>query len=199
MRWWLLRMNGIETVGAEALSSSPGPGERGTARPWLYSLLIAPAAVVANGVIQGGVLAYLLSQQGIGSNGQSKVTTLLALPTSLYFLWSPITDFFIKRRTWLVVGGLLAALLMAAGFHQKNLSSNASLALMLLSACCSQLVVSSCGGMMGAMRGDRPKRVAGSFYQAGGLGFGAFAAWILVWLSSRASQDVLGITAALLM
>ena len=34
---------------------------------------IAPSAVVANGVVQGGVLAYLLSQQGIGSMGQGHI------------------------------------------------------------------------------------------------------------------------------
>ena len=59
-------MNEIEAVGAEAAA---GRCRRRTAavtndRPWLYSLLIAPSAVMMNGVVQGGVLAYLLSQQG---------------------------------------------------------------------------------------------------------------------------------------
>src|SRR5579859_6887882 len=67
---------------------------------------------------------------------------------------------------------------------------------MLLSACCSQLVVSSCGGMMGAMTSERSRRVAGSFYQAGSMGFGALSAWVLVWLSSRVGRDELGLTAA---
>src|ERR1700679_4098682 len=68
--------------------------------------------------------------------------------------------------------------------------------LMLLSACFSQLAVSSCGGMMGAMMSERSRRVAGSFYQAGSMGFGALSAWALVWLSSRAGRGVLGLTAA---
>ena len=192
-------MNEIEAVGAEVFLDPPvmgGPVVH--ERPWLFSLLIAPSAVLMNGVIQGGVLAYLLSQQGIGSGGQSHLIGLLALPTSLYFLWSPITDFFVRRRTWLLFGGLFAAVLMAAGFHQKKLSSSGAVVLMLLSACLSQLVVSSCGGMMGAMRVERSRRVAGSFYQAGSMGFGALAAWVLVWLSSRANRDVLGLTAAAL-
>jgi PAT family beta-lactamase induction signal transducer AmpG len=191
-------MNEIEAVGVEAVSIHPN-GEEGAsanARPWLYAFLIGPSAVVANGVIQGGVLAYLLSQQGVGSKGQSHLIDLLALPTSLYFLWSPITDFFVRRRTWLLIGGPLAAILMAAGFHQKNLTSSGAAVLMLLSACFSQLAVSSCGGMMGAMTAERPKRVAGSSYQAGSMGFGALSAWVLVWLSSRAGRDVLGLTAA---
>jgi PAT family beta-lactamase induction signal transducer AmpG len=192
-------MNEIEAVGVEAVSGRLAQG--GTVandRPWLYAFLIAPSAVVANGVIQGGVLAYLLSQQGVGSGGQSHLIDLLALPTSLYFLWSPITDFFVRRRTWLLIGGPLAAILMAAGFHQKSLSSKDAMVLMLLSACFSQLAVSSCGGMMGAMTLERSRRVAGSFYQAGSMGFGALTAWVLVWLSSRAGRDVLGATAAVM-
>jgi len=189
-------MNELETVGAEAVLVQGDAAAVGQERPWLYGLLVAPAGVLANGVVQGGVLAYLLSVQGIGSKAQSHVIFLLALPTSLYFLWSPLTDFFVRRRTWLGAGGVLAAVLMAAGFHQKNLSGRGAMALMLLSACCVQLVISSCGGMMGAMRSVAAKRSAGSYYQAGSMGFGALAAWVLVYMSSRTSQDALGLMAA---
>jgi PAT family beta-lactamase induction signal transducer AmpG len=167
-------------------------------RPWLYGLLIAPSAVVANGVIQGGVLAFLLSQQGIGSAARAHMVWLLALPTSLYFLWSPMTDFFMRRRTWLLVGALTSAVLMAAAFQERSLTSTSSMVLMFLSACCSQLVVSSCGGMMGAMRLERSRRVAGSFYQCGSMAFGAAAVSVLVWMSARVSRGALGIIAGVL-
>jgi len=129
-------MNEIQAVGMEAVSGAPNtlspdgqPPKR--ERPWIYGLLIAPSAVVANGVVQGGVLAYLLSQQGVGSGMQSHLIWLLSLPTSLYFLWSPITDFFIKRRTWLVAGAVTAAVGMAIAFHLHSLSSGISELLML--------------------------------------------------------------------
>jgi PAT family beta-lactamase induction signal transducer AmpG len=193
-------MNEIEAVGVESVSSVQPQSVlvgRENERPWLYSFLIGPSAVVANGVIQGGVLAYLLNQQHVGSKGQSHLIDLLALPTSLYFLWSPITDFFVRRRTWLLIGGPLAAITMAAGFHQQNLTSSGAAMLMLLSACFSQLAVSSCGGMMGAMTLERPRRVASSFYQAGSMGFGALAAWMLIKLSYfGAGRDALGFAAA---
>ena len=192
-------MNEIEAVGEEALMQPlPDHGPVGKERPWLFGLLIAPSAVVMNGVIQGGVLAYLLSVQGIGSGRQSRLIFLLSLPSWLYFLWSPITDFFIRRRTWALLGGVLAAVSMAFAFRAGNLSSALSLTVMLLSACCSQLVVSSCGGMMGAMPSERNRRVASSFYQAGGMGFGALAAWVLIWLSSRTGRNELGLAAGLL-
>ncbi|HTW73726.1 MAG TPA: MFS transporter [Steroidobacteraceae bacterium] len=167
-------------------------------RTWIYGLLIGPSAVTANGVIQGGVLAYLLSVQNVGSGMQSHLIGLLSLPTSLYFLWSPMTDFFVRRRTWVLCGGLSAALLMAVSFHQPHLSSRTALALMFVSACCSQLVVSSCGGIMGTLRAENTRRMAASFYQAGSMGFGALAAWILIYLSSRTGQNVLGLVAAVL-
>jgi PAT family beta-lactamase induction signal transducer AmpG len=192
-------MNEIEAVGAEAaLGGVDGAGTVTRDRPWLYSLLIAPSAVMMNGVVQGGVLAYLLSQHGVGSGGQSHIISLLALPTSLYFLWSPITDFLVRRRTWLLMGSLMAGVLMAAAFHQKSLTSTTVLVLIFLSACFSQLVVSSCGGMMGAIRLERSRRVASSFYQAGSLAFGAAAVSVLIAATSRVSQTVVGLMAGAL-
>lgn len=192
-------MNEIETVGVEAALGGVDGGAAVTHdRPWLYSLLIAPSAVMMNGVVQGGVLAYLLSQRGVGSGGQSHIIAILALPTSLYFLWSPITDFLVRRRTWLLIGSLLAGVLMAAAFHQKNLTSTSVLVLIFLSACFSQLVVSSCGGMMGAIKLERSRRVASSFYQAGSMAFGAASVSVLIAASSRVSQTTVGLMAAAL-
>jgi len=164
-------------------------------RPWLYGFLISPSAVTANGVVQGGALAYLLSTQGMGSGEQSKLISILALPTILYFLWSPITDFFVKRRTWLISGGVSSAVLMAIAFRLPLTSGQARL-LMLLSACCCQLVVSSCGGMMGAIKSVQSRRSAGSFYQAGSMGLGAVSAAVLIRESSRVTPATLGLIAA---
>ena len=105
-------MNEIQAVGVE-VDATAGSVETGAGglvrvdkpeRPWTYGLMIAPSAVLANGVVQGGALGYLLSRQGVGSGGQAHMIFLLALPTSLYFLWSPITDFFVRRRTWVLLG-----------------------------------------------------------------------------------------------
>jgi MFS transporter, PAT family, beta-lactamase induction signal transducer AmpG len=167
-------------------------------RAWLFSLLIAPSGVLGNGVIQGGVLGYLLSLQAVDSGTQAHLIGLLSLPTSLYFLWSPITDFFIRRRSWLLVGALTAALLTLLAFRQPQLSSQGALILMLIGACCSQLVVSSAGGMMGALHSEQTRRRAGSFYQAGSAGFGALSAWALIYLSSRVTRDTLGLIVAAL-
>jgi MFS transporter, PAT family, beta-lactamase induction signal transducer AmpG len=187
-------MSEIEVAGAGVAATEGAVTAK--ERPWLFSLLIAPSAVVSNGVIQGGVLGYMLSQRGVSSGQASHMIAVASLPTMLYFLWSPMTDFLVKRRTWLLVGGLSAGALMAAAIHQKDLLSTSTMVLMLLSACCSQLVVSSCGGIMGTLHSERTRRTSGSFYQAGSLVFGALAAMVLIPISDTGRRDVLGLAAA---
>jgi PAT family beta-lactamase induction signal transducer AmpG len=63
---------------------------------------------------------------------------------------------------------------------------------MFVSAALSQLVVSACGGMMAGLRSDANRSRAGSFYQAGSMGFGALSAWLLIYMSSRVSPGGLG-------
>ena len=194
-------MNEIEAVGEAAVLNMGVGGEEAIVareRPWLYGLLVAPNAVLANGIIQGGVLGFLMRQQGIGVGQTSHVIALLGLPTTIYFLWSPITDFLMRRRTWLLLGSVVAALLMVAAFRENSLTSTSSIVLMFLSACCGQLVVSACGGMMGALQVERSRRIAGSFYQGGSLAFGAASVFVLVMESTRVSRMTLGVMAAAL-
>lgn len=192
-------MNEIEAVGGEVLLNPlPQGGSVGKQRPWLYSLLIAPSAVLANGVIQGGALAYLFRQQGIAELRASQIISLLSLPTMIYFLWSPITDFLVRRRTWLLLGGSAAGIMMAIAFHESRLDSRSAMLLMFVGACSSQLVVASCGGMMGAIGLDRARRVACGFYQGGSLAFGAASVFVLVLLTAKAKQGTLGLVAGAL-
>ena len=161
-------------------------------RPWIFGLLIAPSAVITNGVVQGGVLSYLLTQQGMKIDVIAHWLTLLALPTSLYFLYSPVTDFLLKRRTWLLLSALCAAGLMLSAFSQKSMAGPAPLRLILLSGCVVQLVVASCGGMLGTLHSDAARNAAGSFFQAGAMASGAIATWLLIRESSRVSNSTLG-------
>jgi PAT family beta-lactamase induction signal transducer AmpG len=166
-------------------------------RPWLFGLLIAPNAVLAYGII-AGVLSYLLRRQGVGIGRSSEIIALLILPQTIYFLWSPITDFWIRRRTWLMVGAIGSALTLAAAFHRSRLDTPGAVALMFLSACFGQLIVSSCGGMMGTLRHEAARRKASSVYQAGALAFGALGVFVLARLAERMGMGPLGSIAAAL-
>ena len=181
-----------------ALQQAAGPNAPTTKeRPWLFGLLIAPNAVLAYGII-AGVLSYLLRRQGVGIGRSSEIIALLILPQSIYFLWSPITDFWIRRRTWLIVGAIASALSLAAAFHSSRLDTPAAVALMFLSACFGQLIVSSCGGMMGTLRSEATRRKASSVFQAGALSFGALGVFVLARLAERMGIGPLGWVAAAL-
>jgi PAT family beta-lactamase induction signal transducer AmpG len=166
-------------------------------RPWLFGLLVAPNAVLAFGIISG-VLSYLLRKQGVGIGRSSEIIALLILPQTIYFLWSPITDFWIRRRTWLIVGSVASALTLAAAFHGRRLDSSTAVVLMFLSACFGQLIVASCGGMLGTLRSEANRRKASSAYQSGALGFGALGVFVLALLAERMRMGPLGWIAAAL-
>jgi MFS transporter, PAT family, beta-lactamase induction signal transducer AmpG len=194
-------MHDIEAVGggvavADAEVAAAGAVEENE-RPWVFGLLPAPIAVLSNGIIQG-VLSFLMRRQGVSVGRIAGIVSLLILPQTIYFLWSPITDFFIRRRTWLMLGAGGAGLLMALAFHEKSLASPTAIVVMFLSACCGQLVVSSCGGMMGTLRRERSRRVASGFYQGSSLGFGGLAVFVLAMLVTKMSQGWLGWVAAAL-
>jgi MFS transporter, PAT family, beta-lactamase induction signal transducer AmpG len=180
----------------DALPSVLGEAKVRGDRPWIFGLLVAPSAVVANGIVQGGVLGYLLTQQGMRIDIASHWLSILALPTSLYFLYSPLTDFLLKRRTWLMLGSIGAAVLMLLAFHQQSIAAPAPLRLILLSGCLTQLVFASCGGMMGTLHSDKSRHTACGFFQAGSLAFGALATWLLIRESTRMPAASLGWMAA---
>jgi PAT family beta-lactamase induction signal transducer AmpG len=167
-------------------------------RPWLYTFLIAPDAVIAIGLINGG-LGYLLRDEGVQPARVASIVALLSLPHAIYFFWGPITDFWMRRRTWLLLAAAVSALTLLAAFHQPRLSTSWAIALLFMAACIGVVVPAACGGMMGTMRSEVNRRRAGSFYQTGSLALGAAATFVLVTGSQRLSLFALGaIMAALI-
>ena len=85
-------------VRQEAETQSPAaPHER----PWLFSFLIAPDAVISLG-LASGALTFLLRNEGVTPERAASIAALIALPHAIYFFWGPITDFWMRRRIWLL-------------------------------------------------------------------------------------------------
>jgi MFS transporter, PAT family, beta-lactamase induction signal transducer AmpG len=160
-------------------------------RPWLFAFLITPDAVISLGLVSGAI-TYLLRDQGVDPARAASIAALLALPHAIYFLWGPLTDFWMRRRTWLLLAALASAIAMVAAFHQPQLGSPLAVALLFLSACFGVFVVAACGGILGTLHSELSRRRAGSFYQSGSLAFGAIAVYILVTYSGRLSLSSLG-------
>ena len=167
------------------------PSGTGKERPWVFALLIIPMAVLSTGVISGG-LSYLFSKQGVDMARGASIISLLNMPQTIYFLWSPITDFWIRRRTWLMLAATTAAIGLVIFFRMPNLASPAAVTVLFLSACFAQLVVAACGGIMGALRSEAVRRRASTFYQASSLAFGAIGIYVVATLAARMNMGSLG-------
>jgi MFS family permease len=160
-------------------------------RPWLFNFLIAPMAVMSIGLV-GGALSYLLRREGVDPARGAGIIALLTLPHTIYFLWGPITDFWIRRRTWLMLAAAAASVALLAAFHQTRLASPWAVGLTFLSLCLGGLVVAACGGIMGTLHSERNRRRASSFYQSGSLAFAGLAVFLLVALAERLQLGSLG-------
>jgi PAT family beta-lactamase induction signal transducer AmpG len=160
-------------------------------RAWIFALLVVPMAVISSGLVNGG-LSFLLTRQGVGMAQSSGIISLLTLPMAIYFLWSPLTDFFVERKTWVILGAVAAGAAMVVTFYRPSLASPTAVALLFLSACLGQLVISACGGIMGTLRTEVTRRRAASFYQGGSMGLGALALFAIVALGKRMPESSLG-------
>jgi len=171
------------------------PGSR--ERPWLFCLLAGPASLISIGLVDGA-LSYLLRSEGVDPARGASIVALLTLPHAIYFLWGPVTDFWMRRRTWLMVAAAAAAAILLVAFHRPRLASPAAVALLFLSACLAEFTVAACGGIMGTLRSEANRRRACSFYQSGSLAFGGIAVFVLVSLASKLSLGALGCIVAIM-
>ncbi|HEY0307634.1 MAG TPA: MFS transporter [Acidobacteriaceae bacterium] len=160
-------------------------------------MLIAPNAMLSHGLVSG-TLSMLLRQQGVGLAHCASIVSLLTLPFVINFLWSPITDFGLRRRNWIMVAALIAGALVVVAFYMPNLASPAAIALLFISSCFGQLVLVSCGGMMGLLSSEEARRRAGGFYQAGGLATGAIGVFVISMLAGKISLHALSWVIALM-
>lgn len=182
---------------ADAHDEAEADTSRGE-RPWLFNFLIAPMAVMSMGLVDGA-LSFLLRREGVDPARGASIIALVTLPHTIYFLWGPISDFWISRRNWLLLAASAAAAAELVAFYQPHLGSTLSVSLLFLSMCFGGLVVAACGGIMGSLQSARNRRLAGSFYQSGSLAFGGLAIFLLVSLAPRLPLTALGwIVAALI-
>jgi MFS transporter, PAT family, beta-lactamase induction signal transducer AmpG len=178
----------------------PGPAAAEAAvtvheRPWLFAFLIAPDAAISLGLIGGG-LSYLLRMQGVDPGRSGGIIALLSLPHAIYFLWGPITDFWLRRRTWLMLAALAAAVTLVIAFFQPQLGTHRAVEFMFVGACFGVMVPAACGGMMGTLKSEVNRRRAGAAYQIGSLAIGAIAVFVMVSLSAQFSIAALSLVMA---
>ncbi len=169
----------------------------GSAPGWLFGVLALPYAVLVNGFV-GTVLAYLLRRDGVTVDRIGEVIALVNLPQALYFLWSPVTDFWMRRRSWLVASSAVAAALLFGAFRVRSFGEPLAVWLVFAAVAVAMLTSACCGGLMSdTVEPERKARVS-AIYQAGSLGGGALGGGGLLLLAQHWSRTAVGLAAAAL-
>ena len=163
--------------------------------PWLFGILSIPYGVF-NGILTI-LIPFLLRKRGFAVNEIANVVTISTIPTVWYFLWSPVVDLGLLRRTWVMAAAGTAALccFIAVVWTAPSLASLT--ALLTAGSAVSMLLSSACGAVLTTLNPAVRGRSSG-WYQAGNLGGGALGAGATIWLAGFLTPLALAVTAALL-
>jgi hypothetical protein len=86
--------------------------------PWAFGLLVLPLGMYVG--FAGTALPFLLSKAGVTVDEIARIDALLALPPALMFLWTPVVDVKLRRRTWLVLGASATAFCLSAANYRVS-------------------------------------------------------------------------------
>src|ERR1700722_17945981 len=163
-------MERAEAIAIEASASAHAPLPPPPL--WICALLAVPSAIVSNGFVST-VAASMLRSEGMALKDIPNVIQLLQVPLMLYFLWSPMVDFWVRRRTWIALSSVVAGIVLASAMQMRTLGEPVAEALLFLAVVVVMLVSAALGGLMAEVVPAAQKGRGAGFYQTGNLGFGA--------------------------
>jgi MFS transporter, PAT family, beta-lactamase induction signal transducer AmpG len=148
---------------------------------FIFGLNAVPFGVIFAYI--GSVMPFVLRQKGVDVGRISEIAALAGLPSTLQFLWTPVVDIGLRRRTWLILLNILGAACM---FVALNLAIpqqlNLYVILLVLGAGLVGLTSSCNGGLLAmAISKERIGR-ASAWLNIGNLVAGALGAYIILLL-----------------
>jgi MFS family permease len=155
------------------------------AHPIVFLVLILPFGVMS-GYLTVAV-AYLLTKAGVGVEQIAELIAVSFIPQTWKFLWAPVADTTLSRKTWYV----LAAIVSAAGIYLIGAVPATAGSIVVLYAV---VLVSNVAVTFLAMAveslmvyGTPPdeKGRAGGWFQAGNLGGGGLGGGAGLWMAER--------------
>lgn len=162
--------------------------------PLIFGFLAAPGGVYYWGI--GALLVpYLMRKYGVPVDRISEVVAVATLPTLWFFLVSPVIDLGLRRRDWVILFSILAA--VAGGSAIMNVQGSLLwLTVILLTGhITSSLVGAAAGALMSTVPPQERGQAAG-WYQAGNIGGGSLTGGFLIWLADRVPLPMLAAVAA---
>jgi len=157
----------------------------GHPHPSIYLLLILPFGAVAGYVTVS--LAYLLTQSGMSTAQLGVLIAVFYAPQTWKFLWAPIVDTTLSRKTWYVLGTTLtAAGIVASGAASADVSRMAVFySMLLLVSVASTFVCMSVESFIAHDTTEDEKGRAAGWLQAGGWLANGVGGGLALWLAQK--------------
>ncbi|WP_271009801.1 MFS transporter [Paucibacter sp. B51] len=156
--------------------------ERRTLHPSFFMFLIAPFGATTG--YTAVCLAYLLTQAQVGAESVAGLLALAYLPQTWKFLWAPVVDLSLSRKTWYVLGlvGIVLSMLLV-GSSPLNAASMTRLTIwVLVMGTASTFLAMAVDSLMAHQTPEHAKGRAAGWFQAGNLGGGGLGGGAALWL-----------------
>ena len=163
------------------LDAPPG---RNLAAPHRFFWIALPYAIYIDFITNGGV-SLLLRQVGMSVEQVANAIALLGIPSSLYFLWSPIVDVWMPRRAWHLLSTLASAGALALGSFLLYRDPQLAVWVFLVGLIFCMMISSAYGGLIAAMLVPESRTRAAAWAQASNLGGGAVGLGLILYLALR--------------
>jgi MFS transporter, PAT family, beta-lactamase induction signal transducer AmpG len=149
--------------------------------PWVFGLLILPLGIYTGFIWTP--LPFLLGKAAVPVEQIARIGALLQVVPICLFLWTPVVDVKLRRRTWLLLGASAVGLCLWLACPLIGVSHLVWLtAILFLAGMVVALVPASCGGLMATMLSSEVQPRAWAWNQAGQLGGGALGGAAVLWL-----------------
>ena len=153
--------------------------------PWIFMVLILPFGMMS-GYLTVAV-AYLLTEAGVPVGDVAGLIAISFIPHTWKFLWAPVADTTLGRKTWY----LIACVLSAVGFWATGAfpATRAGLAALTVVVVVANVAVTFLGmsveSLMAYEAPDDEKGRAGGWFQAGNLGGAGLGGGVGLWLAQH--------------
>jgi hypothetical protein len=158
------------------------PPSRDLVVPNRFLWIVLPYAIYIGFTTNGGV-SLLLRQVGMPVDQVANAIALLGIPSSIYFLWSPLADLWIPRRAWHLLATLGSGAALALGSFALYRDPQLAVWIFFFGMVFCMLISSAYGGLIASMLTPSSRTRAAAWAQASNLGGGAIGPGLILYLA----------------
>ena len=174
------------------------PPSHNLVAPNRFLWIVLPYAIYI-GFTTNGAVSLLLRRVGMPVDQVANAIALLGIPSSIYFLWSPLADLWISRRAWHFLATVGSGAALAFGSFALYRNPQLAVWIFFFGMIFCMLISSAYGGLIAAMLTPGSRTRAAAWAQASNLGGGAIGPGIILYLALHYRVANWGPAAALLL